>query len=139
LQNCKSSGALNQNSQTSTVDLRSNGYRRACAVDRTVRSVHGSTVDRPFKTKGYAILAIRTRSNGPGRMQAMGGGDVAGEQRRAAGARRCWPWPAFPATSTTTGWCKMMRGRLRTCSWGLWGLLCLTGGRHRTGAERPLR
>jgi hypothetical protein len=31
LQNCKSSGALKQNSQISTVDLRSNGYRRARA------------------------------------------------------------------------------------------------------------
>jgi hypothetical protein len=28
---------------------------------------------------------------------------------------------------------------MRTCSWGLWGLLCLTGGPHRKGAERPLR
>jgi hypothetical protein len=33
----------------------------------------------------------------------------------------------------------MTRGRLRTCSWGLWGLSCLTGGWHRKGAERPLR
>jgi hypothetical protein len=76
---------------------------RACAVDRTVRPVHGSTVDRPFKTKGYAIRAARARSDGPGRVQAMGGGDVAGERRRAAGARRRWPWTALPATSPTTG------------------------------------
>jgi hypothetical protein len=68
-----------------------------------VRPVHGSTVDRPFKTKGYVIMAARARSNGPGRVQAMGGGEVAGERRRAAEARRRWLWPAIPATSTTTG------------------------------------
>jgi hypothetical protein len=28
---------------------------RARAVDRAVRPVHGSTVDWPFKTEGYAI------------------------------------------------------------------------------------
>jgi hypothetical protein len=72
-------------------------------MDRTVRPVHGSTVDRPLKTKGYAIRAARARSDGPGRMQAMGGGDVAGERRRAAGARQRWLWLAIPATSTTTG------------------------------------
>jgi hypothetical protein len=86
---------------------------RARAVDRTVRPVHGSTVDRPLKTKGYAIQSVRARSNGPGRTQAMGGGDVAGERRRATEARRRWPWTVFQATSPTTGGCKMMRGRLR--------------------------
>jgi hypothetical protein len=28
---------------------------------------------------------------------------------------------------------------MRTCSWGQGGRLCLAGGRHRKGAERPLR
>jgi hypothetical protein len=32
----------------------------------------------------------------------------------------------------------MTRGRLHTCSWGLWGLSCLAGGRHRKGAVWPL-
>jgi hypothetical protein len=61
---------------------------RARVVDPAMGAVHKPTVDRPLNAKRYAILAIRARSNGPGRVQAMGGGDVAEERRRAAGARR---------------------------------------------------
>jgi hypothetical protein len=60
---------------------------RGRTVDPAVGAVHKPTVDQPLNAKGYAILAIRARSNGPGRVQAMGGGDVAGERRHAAGAR----------------------------------------------------
>jgi hypothetical protein len=104
-----------------------------------VHPVHGSTVDRPFKTKGYVIRAARARSDGPGRVRAGCGGDVAGVRRRAAGVRRRWPWTALPATNPTSSWCKTMWGCLRTRQGGLWGQLCLPGGRHRKGAERPLR
>jgi hypothetical protein len=76
---------------------------RASTVDRAVLPVHGSTVDRPFKTKGYAIRAIRARSDGPGRSRAGCGGEHAGVRRRAAGACRRCAWAAFPATNTTTG------------------------------------
>jgi hypothetical protein len=71
LQNYKSSGALNQNRQSGTVDLRSNSYR--CArVPWTAPCTRctGPRWTAPFKTKGYAILAIRARSNGPGGVQA---------------------------------------------------------------------
>jgi hypothetical protein len=43
----ENSGALNQNRQLSTVDLRSNGRWRARTVDPAVGAVHGSTVDHP--------------------------------------------------------------------------------------------
>jgi hypothetical protein len=66
-----------------------------------VRLVHGSTVDRPFQTKGYVIRAARARSDGPECVHAMGGGGVVGERRRAAGARRRWRWTVLPATSPT--------------------------------------
>jgi hypothetical protein len=56
----------------------------ACAVDRAVRSAHGSTVDRPLKTKGYAIRVVHARSKGPGRVRAGCGGEHAGVRRRAA-------------------------------------------------------
>jgi hypothetical protein len=79
-----------------------------------VGAVHKPTVDRSLNAKGYAILAIRERSNGPGRVQAMGGGDDAGDRRRAAGARRRWPWTALPAIISTTGWGNLLRGCLRT-------------------------
>jgi hypothetical protein len=48
-----------------------------------VHPVHGSTVDRPFKTKGYVIRAARARSDGPGRVRAGCGG---GARRELAGA-----------------------------------------------------
>jgi hypothetical protein len=76
--------------------------------------VHGSTVDRPLKTKGYVISAVHARSHGPGLLQATGGGEHAGVRRRAAGARRRCPWVAFPATIPPTNRCKMKRGHLRT-------------------------
>jgi hypothetical protein len=64
-----------------------------------VSSAHGSTVDRFLNAKGYAISTVRGRSKGSGRAQAKGGGDVAGEWRRAAGARRRCPWAALrPST-----------------------------------------
>jgi hypothetical protein len=51
---------------------------RASTVDHAVHPVHGSTVDRPFKTKRYAIRAARSRSDGPGRERAgCGGGQAA--------------------------------------------------------------
>jgi hypothetical protein len=108
-------------------------------VDRAVHPVHGSTVHRPFKTKGYLIWAIRAESDGPARARAMGGGDDAGERRRAAEARRREPWTALPAIISTTGWGNLLRGRLRTWPWGQWERLGLTGGQHRTGAARSLR
>jgi hypothetical protein len=104
-----------------------------------VGAVHGSTVDQPLKSKGYAIPAVCARSNGPGRVQAARGGDDAGERRRAAGARRREPSTALLATTLTTGRRKMMRGSLRTCSRVLRARLSLTGGRHREGAARLLR
>jgi hypothetical protein len=61
---------------------------RACAVDRAVSSAHGSTVDRPFKTKGYAIRAVHARSKGPGRVRAGCSGDVAGDKGGAAVPRQ---------------------------------------------------
>jgi hypothetical protein len=39
-------------------------------VDRAVSSAHGSTVDRPHNTKGYAILSVHPRSHSPGRVLA---------------------------------------------------------------------
>jgi hypothetical protein len=89
LQNYKSSGALNQNHQSGTVDLRSNGYR--CARVPWTASCARCTGPRwtaPFKTKGYAILAIRARSNGPGRVQARAAAaspERGGAQRELAG------------------------------------------------------
>jgi hypothetical protein len=74
-----------------------------CTVDRAVSSAHGSMVDRPFNTKGYAIRVARAISDGPGRTRAGCGGNVTGVWRRAARARRRCAWAAFPATNTTTG------------------------------------
>jgi hypothetical protein len=68
-----------------------------------VSSAHGSTVDRPFNKKGYAIRAARARSDGPGRTRAGCGGKHAGVRRRAVGARRRCAWAAFSATNTTEG------------------------------------
>jgi hypothetical protein len=87
---------------------------RARAVDRAVRPVHGSTVERPLKYEGVRDLNRPREIQSPGRTQAKGGGDAAGEWRRSTGARRRWPWTAFPATVPTTSWCKTKRGRLRT-------------------------
>jgi hypothetical protein len=70
---------------------------RVCAVDRAVSSAHGSTVDRPLKTKGYTIRVVHARSKGPGRVRAECGGEHAGVRRRAAGARWRCPWAVFPA------------------------------------------
>jgi hypothetical protein len=64
------SEALKGKRQRSAVDLGSNGCQRACAVDRTVSSAHGSTVDRPLNAKGYVIWAINARSKGSGHLQA---------------------------------------------------------------------
>jgi hypothetical protein len=86
-----------------------------------VRLVHGSTVDRPLKTKGYAIQSVRARSNGPGRTQVMGSGDIAGERRRATEVRRRWPWTAFPATSPTTGLVQNDAGTLAHVTGGSMG------------------
>jgi hypothetical protein len=57
-------------------------------MDRVVHLVHGSTVDHPFKMKGYAIRAVRARSKGPGRARAGCGGDVARDRGGAAVPRR---------------------------------------------------
>jgi hypothetical protein len=64
----ENSGALKKKGRSRTVDLRSNGGRRARTVDPAVGAVHGSTVDHPLNAKGYVILAVRARSNGPGRV-----------------------------------------------------------------------
>jgi hypothetical protein len=70
---------------------------RACAVDRAVSSAHGSTVDRPFKTKGYVIRVVRARSKGPRRARAGCGGDVAGDRGGAAVPRREFADAPYPA------------------------------------------
>jgi hypothetical protein len=106
-----------------------------------VRPVHGSTVDRSFKMKGYVIQVIRARSNGPGRVRAGCGGGVAGERRRVTGARRRWPWLAIPATSTTKGSSKC-RGDVCARVRGVYGGYCASPaagtGRGRSGHSGEL-
>jgi hypothetical protein len=53
-----------------------------------VHPVHGSTMYRPFKTKGYAIRVVRARSKGRGRARAGCGGDVAGDRGGAVVSRQ---------------------------------------------------
>jgi hypothetical protein len=60
-------------------------------------------------------------------------------RRRAAVARRRELWGELPAVSSTTGWGKTTRGRLRTQSRALRARLGFTGGRLREGAARLLR
>jgi hypothetical protein len=60
-------------------------------------SAHGSTVDRPFKTKGYAIRAVRARSKGPARTRAGCSGDVAGDRGGAAVPRGEFTGAPYPA------------------------------------------
>jgi hypothetical protein len=57
-------------------------------VDPAVGEVHKPTVDRSLNAKGYAIRTVRARSDGPGRVHAMGGGGVAGDRGGAAVPRR---------------------------------------------------
>jgi hypothetical protein len=67
------------------VDLRSNGHGRARAPwTAPCARCTGPRWTAPFKTKGYAILAIRARSNGPGRVQAR----AAAASPERGGARR---------------------------------------------------
>jgi hypothetical protein len=70
---------------------------RACAMDRAVSSAHRSTEDRPFKTKGYAIRAVRARSKGTGRTRAGCGGDVTGDRGGAAVSHREFAGAPYPA------------------------------------------
>jgi hypothetical protein len=65
LQKFKSSGALKEKGpQPHRGSQIQRLTTRARAVDRAVHPVHGSTVDRPFKTKGYAIPSTHRRSDG---------------------------------------------------------------------------
>jgi hypothetical protein len=86
LQKYKRSGALKQNGQPSAVDLRSNGHGRMRAPWTAPRARR--TGPRWTVPKGYAIWTVRARSDGPGRVHAMGGGGVAGDRSGAAVPRR---------------------------------------------------
>jgi hypothetical protein len=61
---------------------------RARAVSRAVSPAHGFTVDRPHNPKGYAILSVRARSNGPDPVHAGAAANTPGRKtarRRLAG------------------------------------------------------
>jgi hypothetical protein len=58
------------------------------AVEQAVGAVHESTVDRPLNAKGYTISSVHRRSHGPGRVQARGGDECAGDRGGAAVPRR---------------------------------------------------
>jgi hypothetical protein len=83
---------------------------RACAVDRIVHTVHGSTVDRPFKTKGYLIWAVHCGSKGPGRARA----GAAATTPESGGARR-------ELTGASPRWCSRPSFRPRV------GATCCAG------------
>jgi hypothetical protein len=73
----------------------------ASAVSRAVSPTHGSTVDRPHNPKGYAILSVRARSNGPDLVHAGVAANTPGRKtarRRLAGVvpRQCSRPPIHP-------------------------------------------
>jgi hypothetical protein len=81
---------------------------RARAVSHAMSPAHGFTVDRPHNPKGYAILSVHARSNGPDPVHA---GAAANTPRRktarwraVATCRRC-PWTVLSATNSSTGYC----------------------------------
>jgi hypothetical protein len=83
---------------------------RACAVDRTVSSAHGSPVDRPLNAKGYAIWAVHARSKGSGRLQAKATAstpECGGARRGLAGVaprRRSRPSTRPQVSAKRRGW-----------------------------------
>jgi hypothetical protein len=83
MQNCENSGLLKENAKAAPwiLDPTTAGAR----VRRGPRCElgSGSTIDRTHNPKGYVIWAVHARSKGSGRLQAKGGGEHAGVQRRA--------------------------------------------------------
>jgi hypothetical protein len=112
---------------------------RARAVDRAVHPVHGSTVDRPLKHEGVRDLN-RPREIQRPRTHASEGRRR--RRRRAAARDRGSPVLALdgvPGLHSDHELVQHDAGALAHVKGGLWGQLCLTGGRHWKGAERPLR